>query len=645
MSAIAGILRFDNETIGQFEYGSLLEALNAYPADESASWLEGNVLLACRHQWITPESRGEILPYYDQTRQLAIVASAILDNRDELFDQLKVKLAFRKVMSDTELILMAYERWGVDSPSYLAGDFAYMIWDMRERRLFGARDPLGTRTLYYTASADRIAFCSAIRPLLALPEVVAAVDDVWLSEYLAITSMLEVSDCNRTAYASIRQLAPAQAFICSADGKITINRYGSLLPSEPLRLHSDTEYESAFREVFFKAVRAKIRTHREVGATLSGGLDSGAVVGYAARQLEQKGKVLHTYSYVPPPDFVDWTTSAYMANEKPFIDATVKHVGNINEHFLDLADDSPFDEIEELLDIREMPYKTFENSFWVKEVYVRARQQGAGVLLTGAQGNHTISWGYAPDYYSLLLARLRWVKLYRELGKYSSRMSVRRSWLLKQVAKNALAPLLPGSGGGGSPSFPAMIHPAYAKRTGVYDRLNTGMAGGDPQLVSPWRTRQLHFSDPSVSNLIGTGAAKFALRYGLWERDPTADHRVIKYCLSLPVEQYVKNGQDRALIRRTTEGVLPDMVRLNQRYRGVQGVDWVHRMRQVWGGFLSEVEAIRKDSRMEGLLDTDQIKLSLAAIGTEPRPELALSIDARFLMRCLIVYRFLKRVS
>ena len=84
--------------------------------------------------------------------------------------------------------------------------------------------------------------------------------------------------------------------------------------------------------------------------------------------------------------------------------------------------------------------------------------------------------------------------------------------------------------------------------------------------------------------------AKLSLRYSLWKRDPTNDLRVVRFCFSVPEEQYVQNGLDRALIRRATENVLPDEVRLNQQIRGIQGADWVHRMIPYWNTFIDEVK-------------------------------------------------------
>ena len=86
--------------------------LQKYPADDVQIWHTNNVFLGCHAQWITPESIGEQLPFYDYERQLSITADAIIDNRDELFGRLQVDYADRKKMTDSELILLSYERWG-----------------------------------------------------------------------------------------------------------------------------------------------------------------------------------------------------------------------------------------------------------------------------------------------------------------------------------------------------------------------------------------------------------------------------------------------------------------------------------------------------------------------------------------------------
>ena len=117
MSAIAGILCYNEETVSIEDSIKLMQALQRYPADDVQTWQSGPVFLGCHAQWITPESVHERLPYYDGLNRLAITADAIIDNREELFNRLQVDHDRRKGMTDSELIILAYLKWEKGSPS------------------------------------------------------------------------------------------------------------------------------------------------------------------------------------------------------------------------------------------------------------------------------------------------------------------------------------------------------------------------------------------------------------------------------------------------------------------------------------------------------------------------------------------------
>lgn len=171
MSAIAGIYHSNNELVPVMHVSGIMGALQKYPANDIKVWHKENIFLGCHAQWITPESVGEQLPYYDYERQLAITADAIIDNRDELFEKLQIERARRKTLPDSQLILLAYQKWEEETPKHLIGDFAFMIWDEKKRKLFGARDFSGARTLYYYYTQQQVAFCTTIEPLLTLPYI------------------------------------------------------------------------------------------------------------------------------------------------------------------------------------------------------------------------------------------------------------------------------------------------------------------------------------------------------------------------------------------------------------------------------------------------------------------------------------------
>ncbi|CAI6087131.1 asparagine synthase-related protein [Cohnella sp. JJ-181] len=658
MSALAGIVRFDGLEASAADGEAMMDAMNGYVADDARTWRGGPAFLGCRIRWITPESVGERMPDGDaggMTGGLRIAADAILDNRGELFDRLEVPAGRRSAMTDSELILLAYRRWGRLAPSHLIGDFAFMIWDADRRELFGARDLFGSRSLYYHIGAGRLAFATTMAPLLALPDTGRRLDEAWLAEFMAIPEMFESTDAGATPYLGVRQV-PAGHAIVFADGRARLEAYGTIEPAEPLRLKSDGEYEEAMRDVFGEAVRCRTRTHREVAATLSGGLDSGAVAGFAAQALRQEGKTLQAYSSVPASGFADWTPGHAAADERPFIAATVRHVGNIEESYMDFDGISPFTEVDAWIDLLESPYKFFENSYWLKGIHERAGERGAGILLTGARGNFTVSWGPALDYYAQLLKRMKWMRLSRELRMFGANKGIGRRRLLQALGKLAYPALAGRSRGGEEPDLPAMlIHPDFAARMDVFARLRGGQggrggsgAGGRSQgrggsAADPFALRRDKLSSLAAANKNGATATKLSLRYGVWERDPTSDLRVVRFCLAVPVEQYVRDGMDRALIRRATKAVLPDEVRLNQRVRGVQGADWIHRSAPMWPRLLDELRRLCSDSAVAGYLHVDRIRAAAEGIGREPRPELAFHPEMRLLLRSVILYRFIKR--
>ncbi|WP_191565589.1 lasso peptide isopeptide bond-forming cyclase [Metabacillus idriensis] len=645
MSAIAGIYHLNHEPIDIEQGRNVMKVLQKFPADVVSTWHKENIFLGCHSQWITPESVGEQLPYYDYESQLAITSDAIIDNRDDLFERLQVDRSDRKDISDSRLILLAYKKWEEESPKYLVGDFAFMIWDERQRKFFGARDFSGTRTLYFYKNDQKFAFCTIIEPLFSLPYVNKALNEQWLAEFIVIPVTSDSVSTEATVYKSIMQIPPSHT-IKVANGKVEFSRYSNLVEGEKLNLKSNSEYEEAFREVFQKAVVSRLRTHQKVGAHLSGGLDSGSVVSFAAKSLQEKNKKLHTYSYVPVDDFVDWTHRYRVANERPLIESTVQHVGNISDQYLSFPEKSPLSEIDDWIEIMEMPYKFFENSFWLKGIYEQADKQGIGVLLNGQRGNWTVSWGHALDYYAILLKKFHFHRLYQEVNLYSKNIGVTKSRVMKFVGKKAFPSISRLFASQEQIHFPEWINNDFAKRTHVFEKLEKHAIDiKGTSVTDVYQIRNNQFSQLHFWGLNGTLGTKLSLRHSLWERDPTNDIRVIQYCLSVPEEQYVQNGVDRSLIRRATKNYLPDNIRLNQRSRGIQGADGVHRMLHCWNAFIEELEQLSIDSIISNLVNIKVIRDSIEKIKKDPKPEIIYEFEFKILMRSLILYRFLKKIE
>ncbi|WP_318618548.1 lasso peptide isopeptide bond-forming cyclase [Priestia megaterium] len=645
MSVIAGIYHSNNEPVPLEYCKGIMKVLKHYPADDIQIWHKENVFLGCHAQWITPESIREQLPYYDYDRQLTITADAIIDNRDELFEQLQVERSQRKTMPDSHLILLAYQKWEEETPKYLVGDFTFMIWDEKRKKFFGARDFSGARTLYFYHSQQHFAFCTITQPLFKLPYITNQLNEQWLAEFLAIPWNFESVDTDSTVYKDIQQIPPSHS-ISVYDGKVRLSRYSTLKAGQRLKLKTNEEYEEAFRDVFQSAVTARLRTHHQVGAHLSGGLDSGSVASFAANSLKRENKQLHTFSYIPVKHFVDWTPKSRVANEKPLIESTVQYVGNINDRYYDFEGRSPLTEVDDWLDVLEMPYKFFENTFWLKGIYEEAHKQGVRVLLNGQRGNWTVSWGHAIDYQAMLLKKLKLIRFYREVDLYSKNLGVKRSRVFSAVRKKAFPLLNQSAFSRNDSQFPLMINSEFAKKWNVFEKLKQhGIDLTGNSITNAYEVKKKQFEQLYYWNITGTYGSKLSLRYSVWDRDPTNDLRVIQFCLSVPEEQYVQDGIARSLIRRSTKNLLPDNIRLNQRTRGVQGADGIHRMIPSWGNFMKELQQLIADPNVTEFLNLKSIREAIEKLGDKPRPEHVYDLDFRLLMRSLIFYRFIKNFA
>lgn len=643
MSAIAVVYEVD-QTAHVLDQGNrLMQQLSRFPCNTAQAWNKNNVFVGCHNQWITPESVGECNPYYDSERRLVISADAIIDNRIELFEALNVELGRRVQITDAELILLSYAKWGVESPKHLIGDFAFMIWDEREQRVFAARDFSGCRTLYYHWNGNRLAMCTTMKPLLELPDVHKRLNEQWMAQFLAISTVIDVVDVTQNVYKDILQLPPSHCMTL-VNGQIKVMRYFKLTANKKLRFKTDEQYVEAFRDVFQQSVNARLRTYKQIGSQLSGGLDSGAVVSFAVKALRPINKEIHTFSYVPPSDFDDYTSRQTIANESPYINSTVQYVGGFQANYLDFKDRNSFSDIDPFLETLEMPYKFFENSFWIRGIFEQAAAKDIGILLTGARGNLSISWGDAFENYSRLLKRFRWIHLHNEVKAFSRNMGTGRGRVLSVLSKMAF-PALSRLHINQEPSIGPIINSDFATKTKVFDQLREHGMDQTGWLVEQniYKIRREHFENPLYWNATNTVTSKFSLPNALWSRDPSNDSRVIQFCLSVPEDQYVHKGLDRALIRRATENYLPDDVRLNQRVRGVQGLDWLHRIRPDWHLFIEEAESMSKDDRMMSLVDGNLVKGALLRFKKKVDSNLAEDEGLRALMRSVIVYRFLKR--
>src|SRR3989442_7594716 len=186
--------------------------------------------------------------------------------------------------SDTEAIVHAYDQYGTDCPKYLRGMFAFAIWDERTKSLFLARDRVGKKPLLYAQLDGELVFGSEFTALLEHPRVSRDVDFEALHYYLSFVCV----PAPLTAYRAIRKLEPGHSLLWR-NGEIKTERYWQLDFSKKISINEEEAGERVV-ELLREAVRVRLMSEVPLGAFLSGGIDSSAVVALMAQESSEKVK-------------------------------------------------------------------------------------------------------------------------------------------------------------------------------------------------------------------------------------------------------------------------------------------------------------------------------------------------------------------
>lgn len=569
----------------------------------------------------TPEARYETMPLWDEDRQTLLVATARLDNREELCDVFAVPVAERPTTPDGRLILRAFQRWGEDCPSHLLGDWSFAAWQARERRFFLARDQLGITGLFYYYKAPFFAFASGCEALLALPEVPCRANEALLARYLLLAPG---GDLDATAWEDIRLLMPAQTLAITADS-FERKTYWSLENVPEIRLKTDADYIDGFLERYRAAVKNRLRSLRPVGTTLSAGLDSGSVTVLAAEALRERGQRLTAFTSVPLHS-AEHLVAPALADEWPLASAVARHWDNI-EHVPVRAEDlSPLKALERSLSFFPHPIHGASNMFWFIAILAEAQSRGLGAVLIGQLGNGGISWSGGANRIFYQFMSGDWDGGRRALAAWRARQG--RSWS-GAIGSHLLRPLIgplwinrrrllrPDALSG--ESFGALA-PSFARRINARAMLKT-----NPwhkifvRPLPPREERQLFFN---LSVSLGSLYQAYGAAFGLEVRDPTTDVRLLEFCFGIPDEFHVQNGEERMLVRQAMEGLMPAEAQWNTR-RGRQAADVALRLLDHPAEVEDMLSRLEASPAVTARLDVQALRVFWRSLQTRVTPAIA----------------------
>ncbi len=571
MSAIAGIWRFD----GRADLASLAErmsnSLSVFGPDGEGLWAapDRQLALIWRQFAVLPEDIFDRQPMRSVDGVHMLVADGRIDNIDEVAGELDLSPV--RDVPDAAIIMAAYRKWGPGCLGRLIGEFAFAVWNSRDRSLFLARDALGRRPLFWARGEGFFGFATMPRGLFAVPEVSRSINERYLAAQLALLPRTG----DGTMYRDIRRVPPGHYLTVTASRQ-HLQRYWMPQAKRDIRFRDPRAGAEALREVYTTAVRCRLRGTGNIGSMISAGWDSSSVTAIAARLLGEEGRRMTSFTAVPRDGFAAPMLKGRLVDESEIAAKVLRDFPNVDHIRVSSATRSHLAEIEAHSRFTDLPVTGPMNIAWIGRIGDAARSRGIRVLLSGDGGNLTTSYdghGALPN----LFRSGRWLTLSRLLFRMTRQgHSVR--WGLRQ----SIGPLLPAAfyrslmrvAGRASPSEhfrDTDLSREFAdsvKLQAIADDSAWDLHAGRPR-ASPTGERRI------VHGRMETGHSRVAMnaRFGVDLRDPTIDRRVVEVCLAIPEEHYLRDGRQAAVFRDAMADTLPPWL-LEHRHRGVQSADW-----------------------------------------------------------------------
>jgi asparagine synthase (glutamine-hydrolysing) len=548
------------------------------------TWREGPVGLAVLE--FSPCRAPGPPPAWPERDGSIMVADVRLDEPDTLRRALGLEAS---TADDDAVLLAALDRLGPSGLDRVLGDFAFARWNRHTQCLTCGRDVFGIRPLSYVYQPGKLfAFASLPTALHGAGLVPKRIDPDALVRRLA--RVLRFDD---SLIAGIARLPPAHV-IEVGPGGLSLRRYWRL-DRRAVGSRTCTPQDAArdLGRLVDRAVACRLPRGGDIGAHLSGGLDSSAIAVLAARHLRGAGRTLHAYSFLDRPRH-----DIALEDETDFVKAVVEQEGDID--WTPIPPPLVSQALNAPVDADTMaPLGADEPE---QAVCARAEAQGVGLVLSGWGGDEAASFNGRGTFAELLL-RGRWRTLAREVAarKLTRGVPVSRilygeivAYLVPEAAID-LARRIAGKPGRPNRQRPPFLSAEARRRLAASGR--DGLRMGPDGRTNRWRL----ITSPHLAHRAETWAETGA-RYGLAFAFPLLDRRVVEFALSLPSALFVRDGFRRRPFRDAMAGVLTESVRWrHQKYVPFPGrlLDLVE-SRGVW---LQEIDRYERHDTVRRLID------------------------------------------
>ena len=537
----------------------------------------------------------------------------------------------------------AVECWGSDADRRVIGEYCAVIALPERRSLRLSRSPLRAPPLVYHHDPKGIAAASVPRALFA-----AGVEERLNRGHVADSAWINYTAQEDSWFEGVRRV-PLGCTVTVDPGGRQLDKYYDILALPDVRLPRDEDYLERANELLDEGVRAALAGSQRPGVTLSSGLDTPQVATRVLAQLPP-GQRLPSFTFRPEPGWDGIVPRGMNGDEAPMVEAFAAMHPRLDPHFADNAGCAHDHRWPEMFHAMGGAPSGMCNMYVLHGVWEAARKQGCDRLLLAEWGNFTFSakgeWGFVE-----YLLKGRWRQLYLALRNHPHDS---RS-MLRKFAALSLVPLLPDALW---PVMKRLVHrdeklplelmsplsPAYRVASGVEERARaTGFPYGRYQ---PRNRRQAQAQMFANADAEGSEIFQaFEQLYGVAQRDPMAYRPFAEFCMGLPVEMFMRNGEMRWLGKQMARGIMPEAQRANS-LNGRWDADWHLRLGRRRTELRAEFERIATHPTLGTMIDAGRMIAALDDFPphTSTDPQVWMQVEMG-VPRALLTARFVNFVE
>jgi asparagine synthase (glutamine-hydrolysing) len=516
--------------------------------DDEGQHVKQNVGLGMRRLSIIDLVTGA-QPIYNEDKTVVIVFNGEIYNHDVVRSELEKKGHHFRTNADTEVIIHAYEEFGVDCVKKLNGMFAFSIWDERKKRLFIARDRIGIKPLYYYVDEKRIVFGSEIKSILQVPEVPREVDRKALDTFLTFEYIPSPSSIFKGIYK-----LPAGHWLLFENGQIKTEKYWFLdYKASP---KNEDQLAEELREILLDAVKVRLMSDVPLGSFLSGGLDSSSIVAMMSKSMSTPVK---SFS-------IGFDDSTY--NELPYARAVAKHFNT--DHFEEIIKPNAVELTEKIIGQLDEPFGDF--SVFPTYLVSQMARKHVTVVLSGDGGDELLA-GYDTYIAEKIAKRYARLPSFFRNGFVGPIINSVPPTDKKKGLVNKAKRFIEGT------NLPKelqhvrwMIFLQEAEKQLLYTK-NFGqeLNDHDPYQFILEKIDQISSTEPLdqqeyidiktylVDDIL-VKVDRMSMAVSLEARVPLLDHRFVEFAATIPGPMRLKEKRTKHILKKAMTGILPDYI-------------------------------------------------------------------------------------